>query len=148
MFKHILLPTDGSELSEQAVKQAVAFAKSIGAKVSGFFVLQEYMPMIATEGFGYADPATMELIEKNAEVYARNCLAFIEKSAGEAGVDCDCSFERNTQVYEAIIQAAQDKACDLIWMASHGRKGLTALLVGSETSKVLTHSAIPVLVYR
>lgn len=148
MFKHILLPTDGTELSERAVKKGIEFAKSIGAHVTGFYVLQEYSPILATEGFGYVDPATVDLFEKNAEVYARNCLSFIEKHAQTAGVDCDCSFESGLQVYDAIIRAAQEKGCDLIWMASHGRRGITGLLVGSETSKVLTHSTIPVLVFR
>ncbi|MBY0577415.1 MAG: universal stress protein [Burkholderiales bacterium] len=148
MFKHILLPTDGTELSEEAIKKAVAFAKSVGARISGFHAIQEYSPVLASESFGYFDPATVELFEKNAEAYARNCLSFIEKSAQEAGVDCDCSFETSPQVYEGIIKAAQDNDCDLIWMASHGRRGITGLLVGSETSKVLTHSKIPVLVYR
>ena len=148
MFKHILLPTDGSELSENAVKKAIEFAKSVGAQVSGLYVLQEYSPVLATEGMGYIDPLTVEQFEKSAENYARNCLAFVEKTAGAAEVPCDCSTETDFHVYEAIVQAAEEKGCDLIWMASHGRRGVAGLLVGSETAKVLTHSKIPVLVYR
>lgn len=148
MFKHILLPTDGTELSESAAKHAVEFAKSVGARITGLYVRQEYSPILATEGLGYIDPLTVDQFEKSAENYARNCLAYIEKSAGEAGVSCDCTSVTGIHIYEAIIQAAEEKGCDLIWMASHGRRGITGLLVGSETAKVLAHSKIPVLVYR
>lgn len=148
MFKHILLPTDGSDLSENAATNAVAFAKSVGARITGLYVLQEYSPILASDGFGYVDPLTVEQFEKSAESYARACLAFIEKTAGAAGVDCDCILETGFHVFEAIVKTAEDHACDLIWMASHGRSGVAGLLMGSETTKVLTHSKIPVLVYR
>jgi len=148
MFKHILLPTDGSELSEDSAKKAIEFAKSVGAQVSGLYVRQEYSPVLATEGIGYIDPVTVEQFEKSAENYARNCLAFIEKTASAADVPCECSIETDFHVYQAIVQTAEAKGCDLIWMASHGRRGVAGLLVGSETAKVLTHSKVPVLVYR
>ncbi len=148
MYKHILLPTDGSELSENAAKSCLAFAKSIGARVTGLYVLQEYTPILATEGFGYVDPQTVEQFEKSAESYAKNCLESIRKKADAAGVDCDCVVETDFHIYEAIIRTAGEKGCDLIWMASHGKRGITGLLLGSETSKVLTHSAIPILVYK
>ncbi len=148
MFKHILLTTDGSELSENAARSAIAFAKSNGARVTGLYVLQEYSPILATEGFGYVDPATVEQFEKSAESYARNCLSFIEKEAKSAGVECEVLVETGFHVYETIIDTAQQKGCDLIWMASHGRRGVTGFLLGSETTKVLTHSPIPVLVYK
>lgn len=148
MFKHILLPTDGTELSENAVKSCMAFARSTGARVTGLYVLQEYTPVLATEGFGYVDPMTVEQFEKSAENYGKNCLAFIEKTAAAIGVECDTMVDTGFHVYEAIIEAAQEKGCDLIWMASHGRKGVAGLLLGSETSKVLTHSKIPVMVYK
>lgn len=148
MYKHILLPTDGSALSEKAVAGCMAFAKSVGARVTGLYVLQEYTPILATEGFGYVDPQTVEQFEKSAENYAKSCLAFVEKTANDNGVECNCLVETEFHVHEAIIRTAHEKGCDLIWMASHGKRGITGLLLGSETSKVLTHSPIPVLVYK
>ena len=148
MFKHILLPTDGTELSENAANKAIEFAKSVGASISALYVRQEYSPILATEGLGYIDPLTVEQFEKSAEQYARHCLAFVEKAAAAAAVPCDSSVATGFQVFEAIVQTAEEKGCDLIWMASHGRRGVTGLIVGSETTKVLTHSKIPVLVYR
>ncbi|HQT26936.1 MAG TPA: universal stress protein [Burkholderiales bacterium] len=148
MFKHILLTTDGSDLSENAARSAMAFAKSNGARVTGLYVLQEYTPILATEGFGYVDPVTVEQFEKSAESYGKNCLAFIEREAKAAGVECDCHVETGFHIYETVIKIAEEKGCDLIWMASHGRKGVAGFLLGSETTKVLTHSPIPVLVYK
>jgi nucleotide-binding universal stress UspA family protein len=145
MFKHILLPTDGSELSVAAVHQGIRFAKSIGAKVTGLCVmpLQQmifYDMVIPGEAFQQTTQPWREL----AETY----LATIEKAAREAGVACDIVYERSDSPYEDIIRVAEKKGCDLIMMASHGRRGVKAILIGSETQKVLTHSKIPVLVYR
>lgn len=148
MFKHILLPTDGTELSENAARSAVEFAQSTGAKISALYVRQEYSPILATEGLGYIDPLTVEAFEKSAENYAKRSLDSVGSMAREAGVDCECSTVTGFHVFEAIVQAAEEKACDLIWMASHGRKGVTGFILGSETTKVLTHSKIPILVYR
>ncbi len=148
MFKHILLPTDGTELSEKAAKSAVEFAKSMGARIFALYVKQEYSPMLATEGLGYIDPLTVEQFEKSAESFAKRSLAFVEKAALDAKVACESEIVTGFHVFESIVQAAEEKGCDLIWMASHGRRGVTGLLVGSETAKVLTHSKIPVLVYR
>jgi nucleotide-binding universal stress UspA family protein len=130
MFKHILLPTDGSELSAAAIKQGIRFAKSIGAKVTGLCVMPLQHP------FFYETEIPMDALEHAAKRYkelADTYLAAIEKEAREAGVACDVVYE---------------KGCDLIMMASHGRRGVGALLIGSETQRVLTHSKIPVLVYR
>jgi nucleotide-binding universal stress UspA family protein len=145
MFKHILLPTDGSELSAAAIKQGVRFAKSIGAKVTGLCVMQQQHPFfyemeIPTEA--------LEQVAKRCKELAETYLAAIEKEAKEARVACDVVYEKNDYPYEVIIRVAEQKGCDLIMMASHGRKGVGALLIGSETQKVLTHSKIPVLVYR
>lgn len=145
MFKHILLPTDGSELSAAAIQQGIRFAKSIGAKVTGLCVmpLQQmlfYDMVIPREAFAQNTQPWKEL----AETY----LAAIEKGSKKAGVACDVVYERSDSPYEVIIQVAEQKGCDLIMMASHGRRGVKALLIGSETQKVLTHSRIPVLVYR
>jgi nucleotide-binding universal stress UspA family protein len=145
MFKHILLPTDGSELSAAAIQQGIRFAKSIGAKVTGLSV----MPLQRT--FYYETEIPTEALEKVTRRYkeaAEQYLAAIEKEAKEAGVGCDVVYERNDHPHEAIIRVADQKGCDLIMMASHGRRGVGALLIGSETQKVLTHTKIPVLVYR
>ena len=145
MFKHILLPTDGSGLSAAAIKQGVRLAKAIGAKVTGLSV----MP------FQHTLLYEMEIPTKGQAQDAKRCqerssryLAVIEKEAQEAGVACDTVYERDDFPYEVIIRVAQRKGCDLIVMASHGRRGVQALLLGSETQKVLTHSKIPVLVVR
>lgn len=145
MFKHLLLPIDGSQLSEAAIQKGVQFAKSLNAKVTGFYVMPEF------HVFTYRT----EMLEDTKEEFARDCrahadqfLAVIEKAAKAAGVACDTALATSDYPYEAIIKAAEEKSCDLIMMASHGRRGVQGLLLGSETHKVLTHSKIPVLVYR
>ncbi len=163
MFKHILLPTDGSELSAEATHQGILFAKSIRAKVTGLCVMPlhgqfRYSEGIPTEALGGSAEQCKELaeaylstIEKGAEIakkLAEVYLSIIERDAKVAGVACDVVYERNDYPYEVVIRTAKQKNCDLIMMASHGRKGIGALLLGSETQKVLTHSKIPVLVFR
>jgi len=145
MFRHILLPTDGSPLSETAMRKGIQLAKTINARVTGFCVGPElryfgYDAEIGTEFKKKAEAAVQAEVNKN--------LLAIEKAAKEAGVPCETAQEKSDQPYEAIIDAAQKKECDLIIMASHGRRGVQGLLLGSETQKVLTHSKIPVLVYR
>ncbi len=145
MFRHILLPTDGSELSASTLKKAVQFAKSLGARVTGLCVIQDihYAGCEADIGQEFqrqAEAAVNKKVEEN--------LLAIEQAAREAGVPCETEKIKSLQVVEAIVNTAGKKGCDLIIMASHGRKGVGALLLGSETQKVLTHSKIPVLVYR
>lgn len=148
MFTHILLPTDGTELSNAAVQNGVRFAKSIGAKVTGICVIpSQYF----AHSEGMSREAYLELPArrlKESKEFAETCLSKITKAAREAGLDCDVVVEVSDQPYEAIVTLAAQKGCDLIMMASHGRRGVKALLIGSETQKVLTHSKIPVLVYR
>jgi nucleotide-binding universal stress UspA family protein len=145
MFKHILLPTDGSELSAAAIKEGIRLAKSIGAKVTGLCV----MPLQFTFFVEMEIPTqALEQAIKRCKEVAKKYLAGIEKEAKESGVACDAVYERSDYPYEAIIRVAEQEGCDLIMMASHGRRGVGALLIGSETEKVLTHSRIPVLVYR
>jgi len=145
MFKHILLPTDGSPLSDTAVEKGIDFAKSIQAKVTGLCVVPKEYPTYyeAEIPGGFMDKAAEEC-KANAKVQ----LAALTKVAQGAEVACDVVLETTDQPYEAIIEVAEQKGCDLIMMASHGRRGVGALLLGSETQKVLTHSKIPVLVYR
>ena len=145
MFKHLLLPTDGSRLSEAAIQKGTQFARSINAAVTGFHVIPKY------HLFTYRTEMledTKEQFEEDSKAHARQYLAVVEKAAMSAGVPCDTAFATSDQPYEAIIRAAEEKGCDLIVMASHGRKGVQGLVIGSETHKVLTHSRIPVLVYR
>jgi nucleotide-binding universal stress UspA family protein len=145
MFRHILLPTDGSELSALALQKGIQLAKALGARVTGLCVFQDVHYVGCEAGIGpefqkQADVAVQKEVEEN--------LFAIEKAAIEAGVPCETERVKSFQVFEAIIETADKKGCDLIIMASHGRKGVGALLLGSETQKVLTHSKIPVLVYR
>jgi nucleotide-binding universal stress UspA family protein len=145
MFKHILLPTDGSELSARAIQEGVRFAKSIGARVTGLCVMPQQHP------FFYETEIPMNALEESAKRYkelAYTYLAAIEKAGKDMGVSIDAVYEIDDSPYDAIIRVAEQKGCDLIMMASHGRRGVGALLIGSETQKVLTHSKIPVLVYR
>jgi nucleotide-binding universal stress UspA family protein len=147
MFKRILLPNDGSPVSQKAVKQGVAFAKSIGAKVIGFFAAEDYRALIYTE---YVPPSLLseEEFQAQAKKSAEKRLAYIEKTAKAAGVPYEGVYLISVTPWEAIIEGAKKKKCDLIYMGSHGRSGVAGLLLGSQTTKVLTHSKVPVLVYR
>ena len=147
MFKHILVPTDGSELSREAVRRAVAFAKEAGARVTAFYAKPEYPVTYYGEG-ALIDPTTPEKFAELAEQQARQVLDFVVQACDVAGVACTTLSLTSDVPYEAIIQAAEQSGCDLIFMASHGRRGFSGLLLGSETNKVLTHSKVPVLVYR
>lgn len=145
MFKHILLPTDGSAASDLAVQQAVQLARDMGARVTGIHVAAPF------HTFTYRVDMiedTEEQYEKESEERARKVLATVEQQARECGVPCDTMVVRSDDPHQAIIDTAFQRQCDLIAMASHGRRGVRGLLLGSETQKVLTHSKIPVLVYR
>lgn len=147
MFKHIFVPTDGSDLSRQTAQRAVAFAKEAGAKITAFFAKPEYPIAYFGEG-ALIDPTTPEKFAELAEQQAAEYLGEVAKACAEAGVDCATVSSTSDLPYQAIIDAAEKAGCDLIFMASHGRRGISGLLLGSETNKVLTHSTIPVLVYR
>lgn len=146
MFKNILIPTDGSELSQRAVRTAVELAKLHGARITGIHVIPDYHLLIAYEGA--FDPVTEERIEEEAKARAENYLAFVRKTAEDGGIACDTVCETSDHPYDAILKAADSRKCDLIVMTSHGRKGIAAVLLGSETRKVLTHARIPVLIVR
>ncbi|MCX8018161.1 MAG: universal stress protein [Rhodocyclaceae bacterium] len=147
MFKHILVPTDGSPLSSAAVTHAVEFAREAGARITFFYAKPEYPVAFYGEG-ALIDPTTPEKFAAMADQQAREILAACEQTAQAAGVAHDSLSVTSDIPYEAIIEAAHQAGCDLIFMASHGRRGISGLLLGSETQKVLTHSTIPVLVYR
>ena len=147
MFKHILVPSDGTPFSQDAVRQAVAFAKESGAKITAFYAKPSPPVPYYGEGIGanWQMPSTYTEL---AARQAREILDFTENLCREAGVGCDTLTLTSDVPHEAIIDAATQSSCDLIFMASHGRRGLGALLLGSETNKVLAHSKVPVLVYR
>lgn len=145
MFKHLLLPTDGSAASEEAIRKCMQFASESGATVTGLHVTPEFH-VVTYQTEMLED--TEEQYRKDSEQHAMKYLAMIESAARELRVPCNATWSVNDHPYEAIIQAAADNDCDLIVMASHGRKGVKGFLMGSETQKVLTHSKIPVLVYR
>jgi nucleotide-binding universal stress UspA family protein len=136
MYRHILIPTDGSELAEHAVTNGLSLAKSVGAKVSVIVVEEPFDWLSVSE-----TKAQQALDELAASVLNR-----VANAAKQAGVSCDTIQVENEQPYKAIIATAADRGCDLIVMASHGRSGLSAIVLGSVTNKVLTHTKTPVLV--
>ncbi len=146
MFKNILIPTDGSEQSQHAISMGVELAKLHGAAVTGIHVIPDYHLLIAYEGA--FDPVTEERIEEEAKARADTYLSYIRDAAAQAGVPCSTACETSDHPYDAILRTAEANHCDLILMTSHGRKGLAAVLLGSETRKVLTHTKVPVLVVR
>ena len=146
MFKHILMPTDGSEHSEKAIERGIELAKLCGAKVTGIHVLPDYRLMMAFEGAN--DPVTQEKVEQEARGRAASFLAFVQRTAEAAGVSCDTVVATSDRPYDAIINTANERGCDLIVMTSRYRKGLVSLIMGNEPSRVLHRASIPVLTFR
>ena len=146
MFKHILMPTDGSAHSERAVERGIELARLCGAKVTGIHVLQDYQMMMASEGM--VPPGMEEQMDKQARDQAASFLAFVQKAADAAGVPCETLVAKGNHPYDAIVDSANARGCDLIVMTARHRKGLGALLMGSEASRVLHRSSIPVLTFR
>ena len=145
MFKHILIPTDGTDLSRKAVIYGVQLAKTVGARVTAITLMEPYQ--VASMDAVLVAETVEEHDERVARV-ADRALEQVKMAAEAAGVTAETLRESHDQPYRAIIDCALANQCDLIVMASHGRRGVAALLLGSETAKVLTHSTIPVLVYR
>jgi len=145
MHTHILIPTDGSELSDEAIQYGTALAKTVNAKVTGITVSTPFH-FLSVEPDMVTD--TLESYRKRMTTVAAQRLAKVKEAADATGVSCEVMHVEHEHPYKAIIDVANNKACDLIVMASHGRRGISAIVLGSETLKVLTHSTIPVLVYR
>jgi nucleotide-binding universal stress UspA family protein len=148
-YKHILVPTDGSPLSLKAAKEAAQLAKDLDAQVTAVFVTPPWMPPMADESaviadFAYSQKLYAEAQRKRADV----ALSKVERALADQKIPCEKVHADGHQPWESIIRTAKAKKCDLIVMASHGRSGLTGLILGSETTKVLTHSKTPVLVCR
>jgi len=144
MFSKILVPTDGSDLSVRAIQGAVELAGKLGARLVGLTVVEPY----AYASLSEYRPETVAEYEQRADDVARERLATLEQLAHKGGVSVETTVVRSFSPFDAIIETAARYGCDAIFMASHGRRGLGAVLLGSETQKVLTHSTIPVMVYR
>ncbi|MEO5764775.1 MAG: universal stress protein [Casimicrobiaceae bacterium] len=147
MFKHILVATDGSKLSGKAVKQAIALAQSLSAKLTAFYASPDYPMPAFTDGVVY-DPISRRDYAALTQKEADRILNPVKAKAEAAGVKCATMHAIAPVPWEAILAAAKKSRCNAIVMASHGRRGLTAMLLGSETQKVLTHSKVPVLVVK
>lgn len=145
MFKHILIPTDGSALSTAAIQNALQLARAVKAKTTVITVTEPFH-IFSMDSVQLAD--TRSAYETHAGEAANRCLDAAKREAGALGVECEAVHVEHAMPYKAITDTAAAKGCDLIAMASHGRRGAAALILGSETAKVLTHSSIPVLVYR
>jgi nucleotide-binding universal stress UspA family protein len=148
LFKHILVPSDGSEPSQRAAHVAVDLAKRLGARITALHAMQPQALVVPdmTGGFTYLMPD--ELYERAVKAQARTITDGITQLARSANVPCDTVTMTSGVPWQAIIDTAAARGCDAIVMASHGRTGVSALLMGSETTKVLTHCKLPVLVTR
>jgi len=149
MFKHIAIPTDGSKLAGKGVKAGVRLAQSLGAKVTGVYVIPPFSPSIYGEAALYYVPGmSPREYKKHCEQTAKRALAEVQIEAQTAGVPCATRIVTSPEPYHGILRAARAAKCDAIAMASHGRGAIGGLLLGSETSRVLSHSKLPVLVAR
>lgn len=147
MFKNILIPTDGSPVSLKAIAAGIKFAKTHGAKVTGFFAAPSATPIVYRNFLpvGYTTPqAHARAIEKSAAEY----LDVIAKAAKKAGLRCELVHVTSDFPADTIVEIAKKKGCDCIFMSSHSRKGLAKALLGSQTQKVIATAPMPVLVYR
>jgi nucleotide-binding universal stress UspA family protein len=148
MFKHILLPTDGSPHSDKGVKAGIAFAKRIKARVTTIHVVPEFRALADDSLLPTSAVELRQRFIDEAQARGKRIVDKVAKRAKAAGLRCGCIVAPSGLVHEQIIGAARRQKCDLILMASHGRRGLSSMLLGSETAKVLTHSKVPVLVVR
>jgi nucleotide-binding universal stress UspA family protein len=147
VFKHVLLPTDGSKVSRKAIKAGVRLAKELGAKVTAYYAID------AMPAYSYADgyllnATLMKEFDQRSREQGEKVLAEVVKAARAAGVRCETLITKPATAYQGIVAAAKRQRCDVIFMASHGRGDLATLLLGSVTQKVLAHTKTPVLVYR
>lgn len=147
MYKHLLVATDGSKLSDKAVAHAIDLAQALKAKLTVFYASPDITPPIYAEGMAYQSARKREY-EKAAKESSRKIFDRAEGKAAAAGVECASVHVFAAAPWEAILATARKGKCDAIVMASHGRRGLSALLLGSETVKVLTHGKVPVVVVR
>lgn len=147
MYTNLLVATDGSKLSEKAMVHAIGLAGKLGAKITAFYAAPDYPEPVYSEGIIYEMMSRKDYAAM-AAADAEKILAKIAKKAQAAGVKCDTRHAVSRAPWEAILAAARKYKCDAIVMGSHGRGGLAALFLGSETQKVLAHSKLPVIVAR
>ncbi|HVF65933.1 MAG TPA: universal stress protein [Casimicrobiaceae bacterium] len=147
MYQHILVPTDGSELSAKAVQHAIGLAKALGARMTAVYASPEFPVPIILEGV-VLEPMSLDDYEDRARELAQRILEGVAKEAERAGVRCEVVHRSTGVPWEAILDTATNVGADVITMASHGRRGLAALLLGSETQRVLIHTELPVIVVR
>ncbi len=145
MYKHILVPTDGSPLATKAVDAAIAFAAEVGARVTGYYAIED---MNMHHVGAHLTKDLLEEFDRRSRAAAEIHAAAPAKAAKAAGVVYNWVVSKVAQPHEGIIDAARESGCDIIFMASHGHRGLTGMIVGSVTQKVLSHSKIPLLVFR
>jgi nucleotide-binding universal stress UspA family protein len=147
MFKNILIPTDGSPVATKAARAGIQLAKALDAKVTGYYAVEEINPLVFSEGY-IPDPELVSELERRARAYGEETLAALQKIADKAGVSFKPVVERADVVHEGILRAARKNKCDLIFIGSHGRRGIVKLVLGSVTEKVLANATTPVTVYR
>jgi len=147
MFKNVLIPTDGSAVANKAVKAGINLAKHLGAKVTGYYAVEAIQPRVYGEGY-MIDNKTIKAFEQQARQVGQKHIDSMAKIAGTAGIKFTGVMTMAETPYDGIIETAKKQKCDAIFMASHGRRGLAGIIMGSVTHKVLTHSKLPVLVYR
>lgn len=147
MYRHILVPSDGSELAAKAIHTAIGLAKSVAARITGVYAVPEYIPPVDAMVPVYQFPSKDEY-ERQAAAEADVVLRNLASACAAADVPCELVHGIDSHPYRLILATASERGCDLIVMASHGRRGISAMLLGSETQKVLTHGDTPVLVVR
>lgn len=145
MYKHLLIATDGSELAKKAVEKGLALAKVLGSKATVITVTEPWDAVVVAEAAVVFSP---EHYDESVAASAANILSGVRDIAASAGVACDTAHIKDQFPAEGIVDAAKRLDCDLIVMASHGRRGVARLLLGSQANRVLTHSSVPVLIYR
>ena len=147
MYKNLLVATDGSKLSDKAVAHAIGLAQVVGASLTAFYAAPDYPMPAYADGVVY-EPVSRKEYTKLASEDAQKILGAVATKSDAAGVACKTAFAIASAPWEAILAAAKKNKCDAIVMASHGRRGISAVLLGSETQKVLTHGKLPVIVVR
>jgi nucleotide-binding universal stress UspA family protein len=148
MFKHLLIPTDGSRLAAKGINAGIRLAKSLRARVTGVHVSFPYSPPMYAEGLVYPAGISLKEYRTLIERQAKTSLAPLIREARKAGVACTTRNTVSAQPWRAILAAARSRRCDAIVMASHGRSALGGLILGSETTQILARSKIPVIVVR
>ena len=146
MFKHILISTDGSTVSMKAAKAGIALAKALGAKITAYSAMEPPQPLYM-QGYAFTQ-YEVDTFDEGARQAAQKRVDAIGKLSKTAGVPCTSVVDMAATAYEGIIGAAKKRRCDAIFMASHGRRGFSKLIMGSVTQKVLSHTRIPVVVFR